>query len=172
MNNKRVVRFVIILAALLTTWAIIEAYLIPAHGWINNTLTESEAFLGSITLRSFNYQSSIEQRNVYSLILIDNAPFIKIANSCNALVLFVIYSSFILAFPGAAKTKLLFLAIGNVSIYFINIIRIVALIFVKMYAPEYLDFNHHFTFQITVYACIFLYWRWFIKKNWHFLNHA
>ena len=89
---------------------------------------------------------------------IDGTHGLYIADSCSGLDLFALFAIFILAYPGSIKNKLLYIPIGLLIIHLANAIRIVALCIVTLYAPDKLDFNHHYTFTIFVYAIIFLLW--------------
>jgi hypothetical protein len=39
-----------------------------------------------------------------------------------------------------------------------------SLALIQYKAPEYLDFNHHYTFTVIVYAFIFLLWMIWVNK--------
>jgi len=45
------------------------------------------------------------------------------------------------------------------------VLRVVALITINYYAPQYIEFNHTYTFTILVYSIIFLLWMWWVNAS-------
>ena len=90
----------------------------------------------------------------------DNKLALAIADRCNALELYVLYVGFIVCFPAPASRKLFFSGTGVLSIFILNILRVAALSLASIHYPDYLDFAHHFVFNISIYLLIF--WLWFI----------
>ena len=95
---------------------------------------------------------------------IDGTHGLYIADSCAGVPLMALFAGFIIAYPGSIVRKLIYIPLGLGIIHFINIARIVGLAIVTLYAPEMLDFNHHYTFTIIVYACIFLLWILWVNR--------
>ena len=95
---------------------------------------------------------------------VDGTHGLWIGDECNGLKLFALFSCVIIAFPGPWRKKLWFIPFGILAIHLINVIRIIGLALVVLYAPQSLDFNHNVTFTITVYSFIFLLWYWWAKK--------
>jgi exosortase family protein XrtF len=95
---------------------------------------------------------------------IDSTHGLYIADSCAGVPLMALFAGFILAYPGSTIRKLIYIPIGLIIIHLINILRIVGLAIVTLYAPEMLDFNHHYAFTIIVYTCIFLLWILWVNR--------
>lgn len=97
---------------------------------------------------------------------IDGTHGIWIGDPCNGLVLFALFTGFVLAFPGPWKRKLWFIPLGIVTIHAINVVRVTALALIVYYYPdpEVLDFNHTYTFTILVYGYVFSLWYWWAAK--------
>lgn len=84
-----------------------------------------------------------------------------IGKPCNGYALFSLFIAFIIAFPGSIKHKLWFIPCGLVAIHVINAFRVIALVIIVNKKPEWLEFNHDYTFTILVYAFVFvLWWTW------------
>lgn len=83
---------------------------------------------------------------------------VTIGAPCNGIVLFALFIVFILAFPGSWKNKLWFLPVGVFAIHVVNTFRVIALALIVVDHPEWLAFNHDYTFTILVYAFVFLLW--------------
>jgi exosortase/archaeosortase family protein len=73
------------------------------------------------------------------------------------------FALFVIAFPGSVKKKLWFIPLGIVIIHFANVLRVIGLAAINYVAPQYLEFNHTYTFTILVYGIIFLLWMWWVK---------
>jgi len=76
------------------------------------------------------------------------------------MVLYALFSGFVIAFSTSLRHKLWFIPVGIVLIYGINMLRIVAMSLNHYYFFKTLDFNHHYLFAFTVYGFIGLLWLW------------
>jgi exosortase/archaeosortase family protein len=68
------------------------------------------------------------------------------------------------AFPGPWKHKLWYLPLGTLSVFYINALRVVGLAIIVSINPDWLAFNHDYTFTIVVYAYVFLLWVIWVKR--------
>ncbi len=96
---------------------------------------------------------------------IANSSGVKIGPPCNGLNLMALYIGFLILIPGNIKQKLRFIALGILVIHVLNIIRVLALILLAYYAPQYLEFNHSYTFNLIIYLVIFFMWLKWIKQK-------
>lgn len=84
--------------------------------------------------------------------------------SCDGMALFALFSIFVLAYPGRPLHKIWYMPLGVATVHFANYLRVMALMWIQVYWPESLDFNHHYTFTVLVYGVIFLLWYiWAVK---------
>jgi exosortase family protein XrtF len=81
-----------------------------------------------------------------------------IGDSCDGVVLFALFTLFMLAFPGPWRQKLWYIPAGIALLHGANIARVVALMIIQWGAPEWLDFNHHYTFTVLIYGLVFFLW--------------
>jgi len=88
----------------------------------------------------------------------NNVKTLTVADPCNGLELMVLYIGFLVCFPAPLKRKLIFGASGCLLICILNVIRCSALVGIYLHHRAYLDFSHHFAFQLIVYLVIFLLW--------------
>jgi len=158
--NKQLLRFLIISAILYIAWQ--SFYWLWLHPYkkfelfLGDNITDVSSFI--LATLGFELIPSTLLGEYVRTLGIDGTHGVWIGNSCVGLQLLALFAGFIIAYPGPVKKKLLFIPFGLVTIYLINILRIVGLCIITLYAPEMLDFNHHYTFTITVYAYIFLLW--------------
>ncbi|MFM7015976.1 MAG: exosortase X [Bacteroidota bacterium] len=160
---KIVVIFIVKAILLYVTWFIINDFFIATSG-INNWLNHRVAFDASIFLKIFGYTTSIEPGNHQFLIDINQKRMVGVGNPCNGLELFVLFAGFIICFPGNSKNKLWYIPVGVFIIHLSNLIRAALLALIQNYHPQYLDFNHHYTFVVIVYGIIFALWIYWVNQ--------
>ena len=89
---------------------------------------------------------------------------LKIGAPCNGIDIILLFAAIIVALPGKIINKLLYLFIGLVVIHSFNIIRIVSLVIIHKWKPSMLDFNHTYTFTLSMYLLIFCLWVYWVNK--------
>jgi len=102
--------------------------------------------------------------NEFQVIGIHGSIGVWVGKACDAISLFIVFSVFILAFPGNQRDKWWFIPFGILTIHILNVIRVVGLTLITYYAPEWLEFNHTYTFTFIVYSYILLLWIWWVNK--------
>ena len=99
------------------------------------------------------------------LIGITEPSVLVVSPSCDGLSLFVLFAGFIIAYPGKWKQKFIFIPIGLLIIDALNVLRIAALVLIVYKKPQWLEFNHSYTFTLIMYLIIFGLWMWWIKRT-------
>jgi len=168
MSRTPINRFLLRAAVIFSFWFLFY-YVWQADKFIiSKPLSELVVNQSTAVLSVFdnNYHLSVEQRGKYLMhtVCYNTKCLVGVGRACNALELFVLFAGFIIAFPGSVKHKLWFIPFGLVLIHFLNVIRVAALAMIQFKAPQYLDFNHRYTFTFIVYGVIFLFWVIWVKK--------
>lgn len=102
----------------------------------------------------------------YGITIWANAKkIITVLDPCNALELYILYVLFIICLPSNWKRMLLFVGLGILGIYVLNIARCVVLAMLNMNRSLYVDFAHHYLFTMVVYIAIFAGWALYINKS-------
>ena len=100
------------------------------------------------------------------IISYQNVPYLSIAGGCNGWALFMMWIWLVISYPaGDLMKKILIMVSGIGAIFILNLVRIMLLMFTQLYAPQYMDFNHHYVFKIAIYAAIFAMWAAWIKRS-------
>lgn len=99
-----------------------------------------------------------------SFLQVEGYGGVVVGNYCLAIELMVLFSALIISYPADTKAKLWFIPVGLVLIQVANVLRILALVMLRVYLPQYAEFNHHFTFRLLVFAFIVAMYYWFIKR--------
>jgi len=155
-----IIRFLATAMGLYIIWYLVYDQWIAVDGGLDKWLSENVAYISGSLLSIFGYASSANA----TTLSIDGYPLVRVGDSCNGLVLFALFGGFIIAYPGSWKAKLLYIPLGILAIYFLNIIRVIALALNSLYSRNSLDFNHKYTFTFIVYACIFGFWMYWVKR--------
>lgn len=161
---KKLAQFLLILVSFYVLWSLLSSSFLAIP--VDHFLRTSESTITSWIINLFGNSTDTTQVTNGCLIYFNDQPNIIISNACDGLVLFVLYSGVILAYPaGDWKSKASYFLAGNLFIYLINIIRIILLVFTKAHFPSFMDFNHHYLFKLFVYGFIFLLWRNYMQKH-------
>lgn len=160
---KIVIVFVLKAVLLYVAWFVFNDFVIAKSG-VNDWLNHRVAFDASVFLKLFGYTTAISPGDHQFLIEIGSKPMVGVGNPCNGLELFVLFAGFVLCFPGGAKQKLWFIPIGIIIIHIANFIRAASLALIQYYNPQYLEFNHHYTFVVIVYGIIFGLWIYWVNR--------
>ena len=83
---------------------------------------------------------------------------VQIGAPCDGVALFALFAIFILAFPGPLARKAWFIPAGIALLHLANIGRVVVLTRIQATSPEWLEFNHDYTFTVLIYGLVFALW--------------
>ncbi len=162
--KNKITRFFVWAAVLYISWFLLYELLIKPHTSVDEKLIGAIISHAELLLKLFGFATyrAVEEDDM-QLLGVDGAHPVWIGTPCNALTLFAFFTFFILAFPGTQKQKLWFVPLGIVIIHLANILRVMGLVLISFYKPEYLDFNHTYTFTVLVYGIIFALWMWWVN---------
>lgn len=88
----------------------------------------------------------------------------RIVEGCNAISVIILFASFVFAFSSNFKKALLFMLIGAMLIYVLNILRIVLLCVSLYYYPQFEHLLHGIVFPLVIYGVVFLLWIIWVTK--------
>ena len=141
-------------------------WLVLFYGWIQPD-GRINAFLTGLVIQGTVIGLDLLRYDAYgqgNLVYIDDQPVVLVADNCNGLELFALYVGFLLCFPGKWKYKAIFIPVGLLVIFLVNVIREVILSLNYKFFQETFDFNHKYTYVFAVYIVIFLIWRFWLKR--------
>lgn len=165
-RQKQLALFAVKAVLLYMVWFIAYDVVFERDGSVNTFLNHRVASDAATLLNIIGYNTTTAPGNHQTVVLIDGNGIVAVGNPCNGLELFALFAGFIICFPGSLKAKLWFIPAGMLLVHFINVIRTLVLALIQLKAPEHLDFNHHYTFTVIVYAFIFGLWmRWTNKYS-------
>ena len=163
--NSKTSRFFLLSTLIYLFWFLLYDFYIKSKTLlderiISNIIFSTKRFL---ELFSFKVYFTMEDLN-YQMIGVDGAHPVWIGGPCDGVSVMAIFLIFVSAYPGNQIHKLWYIPLGILAIHFINILRVSGLTLINFYAPEYLDFNHNYTFTFLVYGFIFILWITWVNK--------
>lgn len=156
-----VVRFLLLVFTLYILWYLIyDLWLHPQE--------KLDLFVIDLTISLSKWIMEVFGYTVYTgadrLIGIDGASGLWVGDNCNGIILFSLFSWFIIAYKGKIKYKIIYIPVGIISIELLNVLRIVALAILDTYSRAWTEFNHTYTFTILIYGYIFFLWMIWVNK--------
>jgi exosortase family protein XrtF len=163
-KHGAIIRFLVKALSVYIIWFVSYDYFIAPSGivdaWLNNLLAEN----ASMFLSLFGFAGDTAPGIHQTIVRINGVGMVGVGNPCNGLELFALFAGFIFCFPGPWRKKVVFVLLGIIGIHFVNVLRTILLTLIQFKAPQYLEFNHHYTFTVIVYAFIFYLWIIWVNK--------
>ena len=166
LKENSVLFFLVKALFLYVLWYVFYELWLHPNGKLDGFVIDNLIRSGEFILTNFGYHL-IPEPDVTGTIRtlgIDGTHGLWIGDPCNGISLFVLFAGFVVAYPGPLKKKLWFIPLGIISIHLLNIIRIISLVFITYKSPQYLEFNHTYTFTILVYSYVFMLWMLWANK--------
>jgi exosortase family protein XrtF len=152
-------RFLLLSCSLYLVLYLIYQFVVKRYSYYDQRFISSIINSADDVLHKLGYKTfKVLLDRDMQVIGIDGSNGVWVGSNCNAIMLFSLFSVFIIAYPGNQKNKLWFVPLGIVVIHVLNILRVAALAIIANINPFYLDFNHTYTFTFLIYAFIFLLW--------------
>lgn len=152
-------RFVALFAVLLGSLAIVYPIVTKRWFFVIETLTAWTAWIDYVALRAFTAEASLEG-NLVSL----GGFAVRIIEECTGIFEVIIFVAAVLAFPTTWQKKAIGFAMGIPLLYLFNVVRILVLIVVGRYQPEFFEFMHIYFWQATLIIMITSVWLLWIFK--------
>jgi exosortase family protein XrtF len=162
-QNKSGVVFMAKMIAIYSLLTGLYTWVLSPHTAIDRLLIQEIINQGVWVLHTLGYETLQDYTPGLYLMGIVNTSGVIIGGPCDGLSLFILYATFILAFTGKWWMKMLFIGVGIGIIHTLNVLRVVALAVIVLYAPDQLDFHHSYTFTLFVYGVVFAFWMLRIK---------
>ncbi|MFI2742970.1 exosortase family protein XrtF [Zhouia sp. PK063] len=131
-----------------------------------DVVTKIVADVATFFLRLVGYKVEIKNldNEPFVRLFIGNANVVTIVEGCNALSVIILFITFVIAFKGKLKSTLYYLIFGFISIYLINIIRIVLMTIGLIEIPKYRVVMHDLLFPAIIYGYVVVLWFVWVKK--------
>lgn len=153
-STNRIARFLAKVVLIYAVWyGLYDLWLLPA-GQLDRWVSLSVVAVGRSVLDLFGFEAVADAR----FLTIPDAAGVRIVDGCNGLSTFGLFVGFVLAFPGRAVRRAVFLPLGMAVIYASNVGRIVGLLLLQRYWPAGFEFVHSLGAPTFFYLIVFGLW--------------
>lgn len=157
--------FILKAAVLYSLCYLVYEFFIKRNTLLDQLFIRKIINLCSWLLESLGYKTfASRETNDFQVFGIDGSQGVWVGGGCNGITLMFLFGIFVIAYPGSVKNKLWYLPLGIFIVHVVNIVRIIALAMIAYYAPEYLNFNHTYTFTFIAYSIVFGLWMLWVNK--------
>jgi exosortase family protein XrtF len=171
-EQKKIILFLIVALGIYLAWYFLFEFWILPHTRIHQYFTLASTVLAAEVLNLTGilpvyWSIDPEKQNVVIHHISNGMRVVNVGHGCNSLTLMVLFSGFILAFPGKLWKKALFIPAGIVMVFLLNVLRIVGLTWTWYYHHTWTEFNHKYFFTALMYAAILGMWViWIFWSSW------
>lgn len=143
------------------SWHLLYTFVLRDQTLLDEYVIQSLVLMSEFTMKALGWEvlELFEPGVFRNRLGLAGGEGLVVGTSCDGVALFALFAIFVLAYPGPWRHKFWFVPVGILVVHLSNYFRIMGLMWIQRYFPEHLDFNHHYTFTVLVYAVIF--WLWY-----------
>ncbi len=136
----------------------VVSFLMSEHGYLHSLvmLTTNAATL-------LIHLSGLQARTVGNMIYLANVVLIMNVE-CTAIMIMLIFTSFILVYPASIKAKTIGLLTGVPFIFLANQARVLMMAWIDKLKPAYSDYSHDYMWQVVFIIMVIFMWIVWIDK--------
>ena len=123
---------------------------------ITRIVSENSVYLGNGL--GYNFKTEQASDELFMKLYTQGTYVAKIIEGCNAVSIIILFIAFVVAFAGSTKKTVLYILFGILSIYELNIFRIVLIAIALKRLPQYSGILHQIIFPGIIYGYTFLLW--------------
>lgn len=160
---KSVLRFVVLFLGSYLLLSILYSFYLKASvngGFYPDYFTNLVAHQSAAVLDAFGYPAVLFDNHARGgvYLTVKESYTVNIVEGCNSISVIILFISFIIAFAERFKKTFLFLLVGMVLIYIVNLVRISLLVIALYKYPEHQEALHSVIFPAVIYGMVFLLW--------------
>ena len=116
------------------------------------------AFMDNYTAATLGFLLQVlgMQPTVQGDLVIADGFGVRIVSECSAIVMFILFSSFVLAYPTDLKKKAIGLLFGIPSLFAVNTLRLVVVFLTGLWYPDYFEYVHTYFWQTIIIIFVFI----------------
>ncbi|WP_345990957.1 exosortase family protein XrtF [Chryseobacterium sp. Chry.R1] len=154
-------RFIIIYVVLLLGYQFyLNSYKEMGLDPFSRMIAEQVSSIQNILKYPTQLYNDVEKEQVW--FYVKNVYVTRMVEGCNAISVMILFVSFVFAFYKGAKT-FIFVLIGLVILYVINVVRIVGINLLVSDYKQYEKMAHDFLFPAVIYGTVVILWLVWIK---------
>ena len=149
--------YVIFLACILFLYTLLRTTMVREY--VAEPLAVAFASVGALALNLLSQKATVSG----TLISVEGFSA-KIDDVCTGIFVVAIYLSAVLAYPSRPMEKLKGLVLGASAILILNLIRVVSLMYIGRYLPNFFETAHLLVWQSLVIFSAFLVWLYWTER--------
>ncbi|WBV55493.1 exosortase family protein XrtF [Chryseobacterium daecheongense] len=154
-------RFIIIYVVLLLGYQFyLNSYKETGLDPFSRMIAEQVSYIQNVLKYPTQLYNDVEKEQVW--FYVKNVYVTRMVEGCNAISVMILFVSFVFAFYKGAKT-FIFVLIGLVILYVINVLRIVGINLLVSDYKQYEKMAHDFLFPAVIYGTVVILWLVWIK---------
>lgn len=166
---KKVVSFIIVFSIVYFLFSVFyNIYIANTNAiYYPDVVTYNVSWFTKEILDLWSYNIKIEPDVVYrsQKLYLNNQPLFNIVEGCNGLSIIILFSAFVIALKSKSFMTLGYILFGSVSLYLMNVMRLVILTLGYYYYPQQKHLMHDVFFPLIIYGLLLLLWIIWIKIN-------
>lgn len=135
-------------------WFVLYDLWLAPDGRLDAWLSEGTASLSSRLLSLGGFETFAAGR-IFGLA---GATGLRVVDGCNGLAVLGLFAGFVLAYPGSVVRRVVFIPLGVLVIYILNVGRLVTLAAVQVYWPAAFNILHSLAITTFLYLVVFGLW--------------
>lgn len=89
---------------------------------------------------------------------------VRVVEGCNGMSVIILFCAFVLSFFNGWGKTFLFIVVGSLAIYVVNVLRIAALAVAVYEFPEHISLLHEIAFPAVIYGLVFMLWIFWVSR--------
>jgi exosortase family protein XrtF len=121
-----------------------------------------------LSVFNVDFKLELAESSMFIKLIYNQKYVARMIEGCNAISVIILFASFIVSFSGKLITTSLYVFIGALAVYLLNVMRVAVLCVLLYFFPEQETILHRVFFPLFIYGFVFLLWVLWINK--FFLN--
>jgi exosortase family protein XrtF len=152
-------------AVLYTAWYLSYEFVLKPQTHLDESIIDLLTKGSDALLNIFGFETKVFDDGIWRThVAIQGSKGVTVGAPCDGLVLFALFTVFVISYPGPWKHRLWFIPVGLAVIQLLNTCRIAALAWIVHYNEAWLAFNHDYTFTVFVYGVVFGFWYIWVNR--------
>lgn len=153
-SNRALAGFFLKMGVVYAAWFVLyDLWLLP-DGRLDAALSRAVVALTAGVLQPLYHGAAADGR----VVRVGTGAGIRIEDGCNGLAALSLFVGFVVAYPGEALRRLLFIPLGLTLIGAANVLRCASLVIAQEERPALFAFAHAYPSPLVFYAVIFALW--------------
>ncbi len=129
---------------------------------ITSTVARQSAWL----IRVFGEDAAAEPHPTQACykFMVNGKYLARIVEGCNAMSIIILFAAFVVAFSSTVKRTVIYIVLGMIAIYLLNVLRISLLGIALFYYKESGPFLHDIAFPLFIYGVVVILWILWVAK--------